>query len=1042
MTTFVAESEDALIAAIRAGVVPDGVLQSPAEVVEQDGLHITPSAPLTKSAQTELARLGFQVTETTPHGRTVASWPQIVGARRQTNLPELPLVLFVAPSSEFASLVSALLRLGADRQDVAFFDTSEGEYCATKVVDPPYYVVLSAMEGGAVRAYRPASERTWIELGFDHPLAEHFLVPDHELLLIGGTRSWTRLADGPWRSIYTHLELSPPGRAVLAPTDSDARLQVPLHLAVASQQAAPTLWVLRGEAHDTLDALVRSLPQAALRAFAFARLRTADDKPVVVIRARTGHEAPALVLPDGHSASAYVSFQHVDHLFVPVGSTVRPPLRVERIRETLAPDTDALAWLVPTDEQGAFRVEYAPVSAFAPLDDWVDHVAAEDAVALQPWFDAAVFEFDSFVGVQELQPAKPRKKAVSTSSPKPTPRQTSIPGTSAPAASREHRAEIEVKTTTPTALDREIAEVEGRLIDLMGGWRYDRRAYRNASSDWRLLASLYRDAGRANDAALAYMHALWPLTPKDPQWRQGLRRWDHAEDNDAHTETARVRAELVGALLGLARGEDVDIAALNGLLNVHGDALPTRLVWLVYESLARHSGDRLAFVRAQDVMRLRLRGGLRLADDIPGFVRRVGQDLSGGASSRLVGALSELYEAYATSSRERSDAEAPEELTEGYVQWVFAWGFAQLGESPRSIECAKAAEQAHRDATDPIHTFLRGAFRTRVEHARTGRGLRTPLPLELHQQLEALPRMDRYKVDRLRDASFILEGSEVDAFGTFRTDEPAVDITDPAALPQLVDSAIEAGDAASLRRAGVLLQLMPEYDAIPRLATFIKAAIACELHERTVLIDDALLTMRNARTHRDRQPCVRALEQVLDSDDSVAVRKAARVIARHATSLQYWHRELRNVLRERLDGVTEPLAQLELATLMVALGGPADYLSEAATRVVSIKRPRDWLEWHRQHAFALARLSPDHVIEGMRQAIPRFTRVTDSFQTNSHFCLSVVHFMESLVLGLARADLALTPEARRMIDFDEQCVRERIFVRPVISVEEFSTEER
>ena len=52
--------------------------------------------------------------------------------------------------------------------------------------------------------------------------------------------------------------------------------------------------------------------------------------------------------------------------------------------------------------------------------------------------------------------------------------------------------------------------------------------------------------------------------------------------------------------------------------------------------------------------------------------------------------------------------------------------------------------------------------------------------------------------------------------------------------------------------------------------------------------------------------------------------------------------------------------------------------------------------------------------------------VTDSFNTNSHYCLSVVHFVESLVRGHAADDLVLGELGRRWLDEDEYLVRRRI----------------
>ena len=52
--------------------------------------------------------------------------------------------------------------------------------------------------------------------------------------------------------------------------------------------------------------------------------------------------------------------------------------------------------------------------------------------------------------------------------------------------------------------------------------------------------------------------------------------------------------------------------------------------------------------------------------------------------------------------------------------------------------------------------------------------------------------------------------------------------------------------------------------------------------------------------------------------------------------------------------------------------------------------------------------------------------ITDSFGTNSHYCLSVLHFVESLVLGIASDDLALGEAGRRFVEDDEHLIRRRL----------------
>jgi len=52
--------------------------------------------------------------------------------------------------------------------------------------------------------------------------------------------------------------------------------------------------------------------------------------------------------------------------------------------------------------------------------------------------------------------------------------------------------------------------------------------------------------------------------------------------------------------------------------------------------------------------------------------------------------------------------------------------------------------------------------------------------------------------------------------------------------------------------------------------------------------------------------------------------------------------------------------------------------------------------------------------------------VTDSFNTNSHVCVSALGFVEAIVLGYASDDLTLGELRRQWLDDDEYLVRRRI----------------
>src|SRR5690606_25517959 len=64
------------------------------------------------------------------------------------------------------------------------------------------------------------------------------------------------------------------------------------------------------------------------------------------------------------------------------------------------------------------------------------------------------------------------------------------------------------------------------------------------------------------------------------------------------------------------------------------------------------------------------------------------------------------------------------------------------------------------DSSDRIDHFLARAYAARVDQALAGESRATPLPAAIAATLNELPKLDRYKVDRLRSASTILEAHE------------------------------------------------------------------------------------------------------------------------------------------------------------------------------------------------------------------------------------------------------------------------------------------
>ena len=222
-----------------------------------------------------------------------------------------------------------------------------------------------------------------------------------------------------------------------------------------------------------------------------------------------------------------------------------------------------------------------------------------------------------------------------------------------------------------------------------------------------------------------------------------------------------------------AAPDDVVDDRLARFIDGHQDSLDIRSRWLAHLALSQLAGgDALRLTRARDRALSELSGGLSLDRDVPGFIRARATghgDLA--VAAILAGELEQLWEQVGNSARKRSAIEAPQEITDCYVRRLFAYGFARLGQRGRAQALLEARDAA--DRGDPVHGSLLAMLDERVRQAMDGLAPTTPLSGELTARLNQLGTFERYKVDRLREASRILEPVErLDAVRGFQRGRP------------------------------------------------------------------------------------------------------------------------------------------------------------------------------------------------------------------------------------------------------------------------------
>lgn len=674
-----------------------------------------------------------------------------------------------------------------------------------------------------VRAYIERQPRIWTEAGWLHPLASGIAPSPGQNLLISADGDWTALKEEPFQDVYSIMEFALPEAAEALQNRGDvARLKVPLRLARSSGTDDAEVFVLTSDAIGQLDRFVQASSDQVLERLAFAVAETTDsNNPTVVIRIRPGRSAPPILVFDGLPCRTFLK---IPNLFVPKGLRLHPPLRRDAIRALLASDDSRLVWLAPvpqstrvetsangTDRTAlpvtehdatSFVVRSIPDSAFLPLSSWVDYILDRDQEVLTAWRRSHQFEFDDFIcrtetSLPQKAEAKAEKKTRRSKDEKAS-SDTSAPSTQESGKSmlerfigRFRRNQTEAEDPEMVALRQRLAEVEQRFVDMDVPLEDSGRA-----GLWNEMAELNADLARFADASICRQHQFWEEDSIQPElvehWFRidvlgakrlgGLGLLDPNDQVSAKelkslcrstapspAESAQAASWIVWAS-ATEQGQKLireQMPDLVKFLERQESALSVRACWMAWTTLARLNHDVLMLARARDRILERMYDHGLVADrDMPSFLRTgIGQ--SGERIRQVREKVRELHE----SVREWSitNLGIASDTTLHYIDLTFAFAFAKLGESSVATELIHSADQAlvprsapgtKKRNIDPIHRWLFEAYRHRIESVSNGTPLSSPFPAKMMERLEQMDRLDRYKVDRLRQHSSILEPVE------------------------------------------------------------------------------------------------------------------------------------------------------------------------------------------------------------------------------------------------------------------------------------------
>jgi hypothetical protein len=383
--------------------------------------------------------------------------------------------------------------------------------------------------------------------------------------------------------------------------------------------------------------------------------------------------------------------------------------------------------------------------------------------------------------------------------------------------------------------------------------------------------------------------------------------------------------------------------------------------------------------------------------------------------------------------RRRVPMEAPWELTKAYAQLLIANGFARVGQSERGRGLAAEANavlaplcerkrvagyRSRRDALG-LHGYLVAVSHHRFEDACAYRPRTTRLPQALIAAHDALDRVAQYKVDRLAEVSptIAVDGrtGSVDAIGTWmrgRAVQPARSIL-PAQHPlRELEPGIRAERIAIAFERPVraaehlgLLELFAELPAAaaePVLASVVARAGAGDVRMQATA---CFIAVRYGYSEL-ATPTFAALISKLESapiDEELAAVVPLLLRAKHWLHVES---DL-GVLLERMwtalpnDDATLPTrlrvaAGLSAAAKDLRLSELFDNRLDASTTATLPDR----LVRTKSLAAAATFTSATFGRELLgRLALRHWRTTTDSYGTNSHFCISVLQLVETLVLA-------------------------------------------
>lgn len=1039
------------------GTVPATTLSEPVAVYHDNTDHNTPlfmDSPTYCVENGPKPPAGATLVKRVPASllyRDCSCWAEALPVTQTGTVPEsVGMAMFLLPDEDAAmDMAGEMVRLGCDRQEMAVLPKEHNKGVMLRVSGPPYYSVLRVLDGSSTktRAFIPSGS-VWVEVGCTHPLSLFVKPPvadsGKKLVLIPrDTNSpWFRLPDGPWTALNTQVdvELVPAQNEATKPASKpQRRLSVPLRLG-RSINKQPCFWINTDP--DAVDKLIQDLPEAISSQLDLCVLA---DTGVTLFRTRIGSRNTSGMSPE-LPGQAFTNLSGIPGMYVPVGQAIEPPMRIERLQQLLNVPRDSEGWVQMDPATGKLSVHYVPSENFVRLDEWVDYLMDRDADILNSWVASASFQFDGLKIIQNVQhdptdgtgPRTPRGGGGGgrASGPRDP---VAIPAPNPQAVVRPPVQAIRVDLT-PDAAALAVANSERAFLALDSNG--DDQIH---TEMWAELGGLYARADRTREAGLAWGRAAW-------SGQADMVTAFHTAMQNQNGPVARIltnqtpNREQVRTVAAAIISNNLPVTdSVRTYIQTHGAVLDLRTWWMTEQALSRDSQtgqvDRVAMARARDRMFTELQHGLPVSRELPAFLRFSGV----GSAAHLGEPLEKIRNQFMTVKRNKHQLEAAPALTGAYTDLVFAWGFARLGIVDRAVELRDAALAAVPQG-DAIHGFCSAGLAARIQQALDGEPVQVPLPANIVAMMQALTKFDQYKINRFRQACRILEPQE--------TLDPILQYADTNVNPWDATfrnlRGMTDGEQLSLALQGLVTTHNTNIQVLDGVLNFIPVLsgtllVSCldgviaqinQLTDAAQIVPLATKALCVASQARAETQGVAMCNLVTRTMPQLPNGASNPLVAQHLSNVLGSFRrmgrteETRPLLDALMATATADIpARLGLAAGLLAVSREADAqpMLDAGWARLNQKPPLpERMQISRGLAAAQAFTTPEVAVTVLNRLFPMVEHVTDSYNTNSHYAISLIEYAEILVQSVCHEELSLGDKGRRIVEEDEYLLRQRV----------------